>query len=136
MDFPSVIDEKIYIIETNLKRRHLTDYQKVEMAKPLEDLIAEKARLRQVEAGKTYGSGRNSFSSNEENLQLRSISETLEKAFDKLLPIDTAKEIAKAIGVSKGTYERAKKVRDEGIPEEQTKAREKPRAITAPTRAC
>jgi hypothetical protein len=73
--------------------RQLTDYQKVELAKPLEDLIAEKARLRKVEAGKTYGIGKNSFPSNEGNLD----------------PIYTAKEVAKAIGVSKATYERAKR---------------------------
>jgi hypothetical protein len=55
VDLPTVLEEKIYIITKNLFRRQLTDYQKIEMAKPLEELIAEKARLRLVEAGKLSG---------------------------------------------------------------------------------
>lgn len=103
MDFQSVLDEKIYIIETNLKRRHLTDYQKIEMAKPLEGLIAEKAGQRQL-AG--------TLSSNEDKGR-------------------TGELTAKAIGVSKATYERGKKVRDEGTEEERKKALSKKYAVNS-----
>jgi hypothetical protein len=88
MDFPSVIDEKIHIVEKNLFRRHMVDYQKIERTTPLEALVAEKARLREV-AG--------TLTSNEDRGR-------------------TSELTAKAIGVSKATYERAKKIRDEGIP--------------------
>jgi len=37
-------DEKIFVVSVNLKRRHLTDMQKVLLVKPLEDLVAEKAQ--------------------------------------------------------------------------------------------
>jgi ABC-type hemin transport system substrate-binding protein len=87
-----VLDEKIYVIKSNVLRRQLTDYQKVELAKPLEDLIAEKARQRMSDGGKGSPNG------------------------DTLL---TVKEVSKAIGVPVRTYQRAKKIRDEGTPEEQ-----------------
>ena len=76
----------------------------MELAKPLEDLIAEKARRRMSDGGKGA-------------------------SFEATLV--TTKEVAKAIGVSKATYERAKKIRDEGTPEEQAKARQKPRSINS-----
>jgi len=42
----------------------------------------------------------------------------------KLTRVYTAKEVAKAIGVSKSTYERGKKIRDKGTEEEKKKLRE------------
>jgi len=45
--FDSELDKKIFVVSVNLKRRHLTDMQKVMLAKPLEDLVAEKARRKQ-----------------------------------------------------------------------------------------
>jgi len=104
IDLPSVLDEEIYVIKTNLLRRQLTDFQKVEMAKPLEDRIAEKAK-QQMLAGKT-------LPANAER-------------------VHTDIEVSKAIGVTRGTYERAKKVRDEGTEEEKRKAREKKRMVNS-----
>ncbi len=45
-------------------------------------------------------------------------------------PIDTAKETAKQIGISKRTYQRGKKIRDEGTPKEIQEAISKPKQIT------
>lgn len=106
--FDSVLDEKIYVITVNLKRRQLTDMQKIIMAEPLERLIAEKAKRQQGTRTDL------TFSSKEE----------------KVAPIDTAKEVAKQIGVSKSTYERGKKIRDEGTSEEIQEAISKPKQIT------
>jgi site-specific DNA-methyltransferase (adenine-specific) len=100
--FDSILDEKIYVIEINLHRRHLIDYQKIEISEPLERLIAEKARQRQL-LGVTLAS----FEAKGKTTELT----------------------AKAIGVSKATYERGKKVRDEGTEEEQKTARAKSHAI-------
>jgi len=111
MDFPSVNDEKIYIIETNLFRRHLTSFQKIELAKPLEDLIAEKARLR-------HESQRNPETGTYEPLPSNEGSG------------ETTELTAKAIGVSKSTYERAKKVLDEGTEEEKQKVRSGQETVT------
>jgi Asp-tRNA(Asn)/Glu-tRNA(Gln) amidotransferase A subunit family amidase len=74
------------------------------MAKPLEELIAEKARLRMSDGGKGT-----SFEA----------------------PLITTKEVAKAIGVSKATYERGKKVRDKGSEEAKKRARSKKYAINS-----
>lgn len=97
VDLPSVLDEEIYVIKTNLLRRQLNAFQKVEMAKPLENLIAEKAKQREY-AGIT-------LPANEGR-------------------VETTELTAKAIGVSKGTYERAKKVRDKGTEEIKKSVRE------------
>ena len=113
VDLPTTLDEKIYIIEMNLKRRHLTDYQKVELAKPLELLIAEKARLKQLST--LMQGDKTPILSNDKN----------EEA------VHTDKTVAKMIGVSSATYSRAKKVRDQGTDEEKRKAREKKRAIAS-----
>ena len=110
---PSVLEEKLYIIEKNLYRRHLTDYEKIVMAKPLEEFYAEKARLQQGTRTDL------TFPSNEVKVE----------------PIYTAKEVAKAIGVSKATYERGKKIRDEGNEEEKQKARSKKRGVSSAYRA-
>lgn len=115
MDFPNVDDEKIYIIETNLFRRHLNSFQKIELAKPLEDLIAEKARQRLVEAGKLGRDIQLGVAPNDATLA--DVGKTSEK-------------VAKAIGVSTRTYERAKKVLDKGTEEEKQKVRSGQETIT------
>ena len=84
VEFDDPVDERLYVITTNLYRRHMNDYQRVEMAKPLEKLYAEKAQ-RNMEGG--------TLVSNEKR-------------------VDTAAEVSKIIGVKKGTYVRAKKIRD------------------------
>ena len=113
-EFPSKLEEKLYVITANLKRRHLTDMQKIYMAKPLEKLITEKAKQKQRESGKR---GRNT--------QLGILTIGI-----KPKPIVTAKMVAGQIGVSERTYHRGKKIRDEGTPEEIQEALSKPRQIS------
>jgi N6-adenosine-specific RNA methylase IME4 len=86
------------------------------MAKPFEDLIAEKAKLN-LSIGGRIGAEVTNFgvSSNEE----------------RLIPINTSREVAKTIGVSKATYERAAKIRDEGTEEEKQKANNTKRSISS-----
>lgn len=103
VDLPTPLDEKIYIITKNLFRRQLTDFQKIELAKPLEELFAEKAKIRQNAGTLTSNEAKGS----------------------------TTELTAKAIGVSKATYERGKKIRDKGTEQEKAKARQKPRAINS-----
>jgi hypothetical protein len=54
-EFPSIVDEMLYVINTNRLRRHLSNYQLIELAKPLQELWTEKAKQRQIEAGKNFG---------------------------------------------------------------------------------
>jgi ParB-like chromosome segregation protein Spo0J len=46
--FVSPIEEKKFIIDINLKRRHLVYFQKAELAYKLEDIYKEQAKLRQL----------------------------------------------------------------------------------------
>ena len=57
--FDSLIDEKRFVIDINLKRRHnLNDFQKAELAYKLDAFEKEKAKQRQSEAGKLFGKGK------------------------------------------------------------------------------
>ena len=47
-DFPSELHEKRFVIESNLLRRQLTTFQRVEMAKPLLEIEKELAKERQL----------------------------------------------------------------------------------------
>lgn len=58
VDFPNANLERCYVIEINLRRRHLTDYQKIELSKELLDLERKHAHERQSKGGKTFGSGK------------------------------------------------------------------------------
>ena len=104
MEFDNQLDEKLYVLTTNLYRRHLNDFKKVEMAKPLERLLKEKAKNRMIEGGKGA-------------------------SFEE--PLHVNEEVSKLIGVSKSTYERAKKVRDEGDFDLKTRVRSGDLSITA-----
>jgi ParB-like chromosome segregation protein Spo0J len=46
--FDNLIDEKRFVIDINLKRRQLNDFQKTELAYKSEDIYKEQARLRQL----------------------------------------------------------------------------------------
>ena len=47
--FDNPLDEKEFVIEINLKRRQLNDFQKAELAYELENIEKERARQRQSE---------------------------------------------------------------------------------------
>jgi ParB-like chromosome segregation protein Spo0J len=92
--FDKSCDEKRFVIDVNLKRRHLNDFQKAELAYKLEELEREKARQRQLS-------------------QLRNVKDNLSLGpndhndKDKGRAIDT---ISKKTGVSAKTYQRAKTI--------------------------
>ena len=94
----------MFVISVNLFRRHLSDYKKVELARPLERLVARQA---------------------EENMKS---GVTLPSNEDKVI---TDEVVAKQIGVSRGTYERAKKIRDSQNSEIQGKVRRGELSISA-----
>lgn len=82
-DFINKLLEKKFVIECNLKRRHLNDFQKAELAIPLLEIERELAKERMSQAGKGVPN------------------ETTFRSTDK---------VSKQIGVSRNTFERAKKV--------------------------
>jgi N6-adenosine-specific RNA methylase IME4 len=97
--FEDPLDEKEFVIDSNLKRRQLTDYQRVEAGMILLEIEKERAKRRMVatqnnEAGKTVAA---QLCSNEQGCA-RDI-------------------VAGRIGVSPTTFERARKIIEEA-PEE------------------
>ena len=99
--------EKKFVIEVNLRRRHLNDFQKAELAYPLLEIERELAKQRQSKAGELFGKGKNSSSSNELKLsegQARDI-------------------VAKVAGLSPTTFQRAVKIIEKGSEELKEKVR-------------
>jgi ParB-like chromosome segregation protein Spo0J len=104
--FNNSIEEKRFVIDINLKRRQLNDFQKAELAYKLEALYKEQARLRQLSKLKNV----------KDTLPLPSNEVNDEKG-------ETADIISKKTGISRGTYERAKKIIEEGTEEVKEKLR-------------
>src|SRR5207247_6528281 len=103
--------ERLFVIESNLRRRHLTDIEKVELGMQLEPILAELA-IRREQA---------------------TIPEKGQKGFQPVVgsnehPTGKARDIAaKKAGVSPTTYHRGKTVLEKGTDEmkEEVKAGKK-----------
>ena len=106
--FDSLIDEKRFVIDINLKRRHLNDFQKAELAYKLEAFEKEKAKQRQSEAGKLFGKGKKE----DNNRLVRSNDHKLLKEKGRVI-----EAVSKELGISAKTYQRAKTIIENG-PEE------------------
>ena len=98
--FDNVLLEKKFVILVNLDRRQLNDFQKTELGIPLLEINQELAE-KNLHLAKGQGV---KVSSNEERL-------------------NSTKETAKDIGVSKSTFERAKKVIEQAPEELKEKVR-------------
>ena len=86
--FGNELLEKKFVIESNLRRRQLNDYQKSELGIPLQKINDEIAKQNQ-------GKRTDLTSSSKE---------------EKVEPFHAGKQTAQEIGVSKATFERAKKI--------------------------
>ncbi len=107
--FEDKLLEKKFVIEANLRRRHLTKFQLVELAVPLLEIEKALSKKRQATGGKT---GR--------NIQLG-------LAPDDAKPVFKSKAtatVAKKVGVSTRTFERGKKILEKASEEDKQKLRE------------
>ena len=107
--FEDKLHEKKFVIEANLRRRHLNKFQLVELGVPLLEIEKELAKKRQAVGGKT---GR--------NLQLG-------LAPDDAKPVFKGKAtaaVAKKAGISTRTFERGKKILEKASEEDKQKLRE------------
>lgn len=93
--FEDELEEKLCVIDCNLKRRHLTDAQKIEIGHKIKPTYQELARRNQSLAGKSYGSGKNSSVSND--TQLSAIGRVYEV-------------VAKEIGLSTSLFQRGETI--------------------------
>ena len=107
--FEDKLLEKKFVIVANLRRRHLTKFQLVELGVPLLEIEKALAKKRQATGGKT---GR--------NIQLG-------LAPDDAKPVFKGKAtaaVAKKVGVSTRTFERGKKILEKASEEDKQKLRE------------
>src|SRR3972149_6133490 len=90
--FEDKLLEKKFVIEANLRRRHLNNFQLVELGVPLLEIEKALAKKRQATGGKT---GR--------NVQLGLAPDDAKSAFKKS---KAAAVVAKKVGISTRTFER------------------------------
>jgi ParB-like chromosome segregation protein Spo0J len=107
--------EKKFVIETNLRRRHLNNFQLVELAVPLLEIEKALAKKRQLKIGK-----------NGPENPLESATETANFS----VKAKTVDDVAKKAGVSTRTFERGKKILENASEEDKQKLREGKTSIT------
>lgn len=101
-EFESELDEKIYIIESNILRRHLSTIQKAELGMILKPLYSEKSRQKQLAQLKNVG----------DNIVPPDLEER-EKEWER----ETDARVAKKVGLGKTIFQNAQKILQEA-PEE------------------
>jgi ParB-like chromosome segregation protein Spo0J len=114
--FEDKLIEKKFVIEANLRRRHLTKFQLIELGVPLLEIEKALAKKRQVEGGKL---GR--------NIQLGLVPDDAKPVLTKS---KATAVVAKKVGVSTRTFERGKKILEKANEEEKQKLREGKASIT------
>jgi len=113
--FEDKLLEKKFVIEANLRRRHLTKFQLVELGVPLLEIEKALAKKRQASGGKT---GR--------NIQLGLAPDDAKP----VLKSKAAAAVAKKVGVSTRTFERGKKILEKASEEDKQRLREGKASIT------
>ena len=113
--FDDKLVEKKFVIEANLRRRHLNNFQLVELAVPLLEIEKALAKKRQAKGGK-----------NGRNTQLGLAPEDAEPEFKA----KATEVVAKKAGVSTRTFERGKKILEKGSEDDKQKLREGKASIT------
>lgn len=109
--FEDKLLEKKFVIEANLRRRHLNNFQLVELAVPLLEIEKALAKKRQSAGGK---SGR--------NLQLGLVSDDADP--EPAFKAKAAESVAKKAGVSTRTFERGKKILEKASEADKQQLRE------------
>jgi ParB-like chromosome segregation protein Spo0J len=109
--FDDKLLEKKFVIEANLRRRHLNNFQLVELAVPLLEIEKALAKKRQSKGGK-----------NGRDLQLGLASDDTQA--EPMVKAKATDIIAKKAGVSTRTFERGKKIIEKASEDEKQKLRE------------
>jgi hypothetical protein len=119
------LEEKQFLIEVNLRRRQLNEFQRVEIGYSLENIEKERAKRRMSLGGQRVGLA----NKKEEHDEQRgaSIDATLEPCEEKG---KVSEIIAKKIGVSTTTYERGKKIIEKGTEDQKNNLRKDAIGIT------
>lgn len=111
--FDDKLLEKKFVIEANLRRRHLNNFQLVELAVPLMEIEKALAKKRQSKGGQ-----------NGRDMQLGLASDDTEPEVEPLVKAKAAEVVAKRAGVSTSTFERGKKIIEKASEDDKQKLRE------------
>jgi ParB-like chromosome segregation protein Spo0J len=111
--FDDKLLEKKFVIEANLRRRHLNNFQLVELAVPLLEIEKALAKQRQSKGGK-----------NGRDLQLGLAPDDAETEPIPEFNGKATEAVAKKAGVSTRTFERGKKIIEKASEDEKQKLRE------------
>ncbi len=106
--FEDKLLEKKFVIEANLRRRHLNNFQLVELGVPLLEIEKELAKKRQAAGGK-----------NGRNTQVGLAPDDAKAAFKG----KATAAVAKKVGVSTRTFERGKKILEKASEEDKQQLR-------------
>lgn len=99
--FPTQLEEEIYVIETNVIRRQLNQYQKTLMGLKLEPMYAEYAKQRMLS-------------------KLTNVGDKISLSSNELNEGQARDQAAKAVGLSPTTYQRAKYIIEKGTDKDIT----------------
>ncbi len=111
--FDDKLMEKKFVIEANLRRRHLNNFQLVELAVPLLEIEKALAKKRQSKGGK-----------NGRDMQLGLASGDAQSEPELEFKGKASEVVAKRAGVSTRTLERGKKILETASEDEKQKLRE------------
>jgi hypothetical protein len=111
--FDDKLLEKKFVIETNLRRRHLNNFQLIELAVPLLEIEKALAKKRQSKGGK-----------NGRDMQLGLAPDDADPDSEPEFKAKAAEVVAKKAGVSTRTLERGKKILEKASEDEKQKLRE------------
>jgi ParB-like chromosome segregation protein Spo0J len=109
--FDDKLLEKKFVIEANLRRRHLNNFQLVELAVPLLDIEKQLAKKRQSKGGKDGREIQSGVASDDAELE-------------PIFKGKSAEAVAKKAGVSTRTFERGKKIMEKASEDDKQKLRE------------
>jgi ParB-like chromosome segregation protein Spo0J len=107
--FENKLLEKKFVIEANIRRRHLTNFQLVELAVPLLEIEKALAKKRQIKGGK-----------NGRDIQLGLAPDDAKS----VVKGKAAEAVAKKVGISTRTFERGKKILEKATEEDKQRLRE------------
>jgi len=107
--FEDKLHERKFVIEVNLRRRHLNNFQLIELAAPLLEIEKALAKKRQAKGGR-----------NGRNIQLGLAPDDAEPKFKA----KATESVAKKAGVSTRTFERGKKILEKASEDDKQRLRE------------
>jgi ParB-like chromosome segregation protein Spo0J len=107
--FDDKLLEKKFVIEANIRRRHLNNFQLVELAVPLLEIEKALAKKRQSKGGKNGRNMQLGLASNDTDLEPKA---------------KATEAVAKKVGVSTRTLERGKKIMEKASEDDKQKLRD------------